>query len=101
MELFSVLRTLGALAVVLGLLAGALWLVRRYDLTLPGGMLGKFSGTAPVRRLALIERLPLDSRRSLVLVRRDDREHLVMIAPEGLLLLEALPLRVEQARGDA
>ncbi len=86
MDILSVLRTLGALATVLGLLAGALWVVRRYDIKLPAQFAG---GGGAARRLALVERLPLDGRRSVALIRRDDQEHLVLIAPEGLLLLDA------------
>lgn len=85
MDFLSLLRTLGALGVVLGMLAGALWAVRRFDIRLPGGIIG--GGSA--KRLTLVERLPIDGRRSLALIRKDDREHLVMIAPEGLLLLDA------------
>ena len=36
MELVALMRTLGSLAMVLGLLGGALWVVRRYDIQLPG-----------------------------------------------------------------
>ncbi len=86
MDILSVLRTLGALATVLGLLAGALWVVRRYDIKLPAQFAGAAGGT---RRLVLVERLSLDGRRSVALIRRDDQEHLVLIAPEGLLLLDA------------
>jgi flagellar protein FliO/FliZ len=86
MDILSVLRTLGALATVLGLLAGALWVVRRYDIKLPA----QFAGSrADARRLVLVERLPLDGRRSVALIRCDDQEHLVLIAPEGLLMLDA------------
>nr|WP_246350459.1 flagellar biosynthetic protein FliO [Sphingobium boeckii] len=81
------------MGIVLGLLAGALWAVRRYDITLAGGLMGKFMNAAPAKRLSLIERLPLDGRRSIALIRRDNREHLVLMAPEGVLLLEALPAR--------
>jgi flagellar biogenesis protein FliO len=77
---------MGALALVLGGLAGALWAVRRFDLRLPGRI-----GAAPrrERRLELVERITVDPRRSLVLVRRDGREHLLLIAPEGHLAIEA------------
>lgn len=89
MDFLSLLRTLGALGVVLGLLAGALWAVRRYDIKLPGGMIGGLMGTGTAqRRIELVERLPIDARRSVALIRRDNKEHLVMIAPEGLLMLE-------------
>ncbi|MCJ8158672.1 flagellar biosynthetic protein FliO [Sphingomonas sp. LaA6.9] len=90
MDFLSLLRTLGALGVVLGLLAGALWAVRRYDIKLPGGMIGGLIGAGTgTRRIELVERLPIDARRSVALIRRDNKEHLVMIAPEGLLMLEA------------
>lgn len=86
MTLLPLLRMFGALALVLGGLAGALWAVRRFDLRLPGRI-----GIAPrpERRLALVERLAVDPRRSLVLVRRDGREHLLLIAPEGHVVIEA------------
>jgi len=99
MDILSLLRTLGGLGIVLGLLWGVLWVVRRYDIKLPGRVT---AGTA--RRMELVERLPLDARRSLALIRRDGREHLILLAPEGPLLLEAgiirddADLAAEQAR---
>ncbi|EZP48697.1 flagellar biosynthetic protein FliO [Sphingomonas sp. RIT328] len=89
MELLSALRAIGALALILGLLSGALWAVRRYDIKLPAGW-AQPPGRA--RRLTLVERLALDGRRSVALIRCDEREHLVMIAPEGVVALgEAVP----------
>jgi len=84
MDILSVLRTLGALAVVLGLLGGALWVVRRYDIRLPT----RFMADGQTRRLAVVERLALDARRSVALIRCGEQEHLVLIAPEGLLALD-------------
>ena len=86
MTLLPLLRMFGALVLVLGGLAGALWAVRRFDLRLPGriGLAAR-----PERRLALVERLAVDPRRSLLLVRRDGREHLLLIAPEGHVVVEA------------
>lgn len=90
MDFLSLLRMIGALGIVLGLLAGALWAVRRYDIKLPGTLIGGLMGAnSAARRLELVERLPIDARRSVALIRRDNKEHLVMIAPEGLLMLEA------------
>lgn len=83
MDLLSLLRTMGALGVVLGLLAGALWAIRRYDIKLPGRV-----AAGAGRRVELIERLPLDARRSVALIRRDGREHLILIGPEGSVLVE-------------
>lgn len=102
METLSILRMLGGLGIVLGMLAGALWLVRRYDLKLPG----RLSGGAG-RRVELVEKLAIDSRRSVALIRRDGREHLILLAPEGPLVLESAIVRddidhaAEQVRKEA
>lgn len=82
-DVFSLLRATGALLTVLGILAAALWAVRRFNLVLPG------SGRSPERRLAVIERVSLDPRRSLALLRRDGVEHLILLAPEGHLVIES------------
>ncbi len=84
MGLLSVTRTLGGLGIVLGILWGALWLVRRYDIQLPGR-----TGMTRRSRLELVERLALDPRRSVALLRRDGKEHLILIAPEGHLVIES------------
>lgn len=84
MDILSLLRTLGGLATVLGLLAGALWIVRRYDIQLPG----RVSLARPTKRVAIVERVQLDQRRALVLVRRDDREHLFVLLPDRVAVLE-------------
>lgn len=83
MDILSLLRTLGALGIVLGMLAGALWAVRRYDVRLPGRI-----ATGSDRRLHLVERLAIDSRRAVALISRDGHEHLILIAPEGHLVIE-------------
>ncbi len=84
MDASALFRTLGALGLVLGLLFGALWLVRRMNLRVGGAL----SGSA-VRRLELIERTALDPKRSVALLRRDGREHLILLAPEGHLVIES------------
>ena len=91
MDMLSFLRMMGSLAVVLGLLVGALWLVRRYEIRLPQGLLSGLPARGQARRMALVERLSLDPRRSVALIRLDGREHMVLIAPEGVLALESLP----------
>ncbi|VXC32701.1 Flagellar biosynthetic protein FliO [Sphingomonas sp. 8AM] len=78
------LRAIGALSLVLGLLGGALWIVRRYDIHLPTQLFAARSGE---RRLVLVERLALDGRRAVMLIRCDDREHAVLVAPEGVVTL--------------
>ena len=80
----ALVRALGALFAVLGILCGALWAVRRFNIILPGAGAGR-----PDRRLAVVERLSLDPRRSIALLRRDGVEHLVLLAPEGHLVIES------------
>ncbi|WP_404479610.1 FliO/MopB family protein [Novosphingobium sp. BL-52-GroH] len=89
MDAWSLLRMLGALGIVLGGLAGALWCVRRYDLTLPRKWLERLGTAGPERRLQVVERLAIDQRRSVVLLRRDDTEFSVMIGPEGVVVLDS------------
>ena len=83
MDILSLLRTLGGLGIVLGLLAGGLWVVRRYDIRLPGRV-----GGGPARRLELVERLAVDAKRSVALIRRDGCEHLIFIDPSGAVVVE-------------
>jgi flagellar protein FliO/FliZ len=83
MDILSMLRTIGALGLVLGMLGSALWIVRRYDVKLPGRMSG--SGR---KRVELVERLAVDGKRSVALIRRDGCEHLILIGPEGNSTIE-------------
>jgi len=95
MTILALLRMFGALAIVLGLLAGSLWAVRRFNLRLPGRIGG---GGADDRRLAVVERLSVDQKRSLLLVRRDNVEHLVLMAPEGNVVLTAPRVEAPEMR---
>ena len=73
--------------------------VYQHHLTLVGivaaGVLGDVIGATIAYaigyygRIELIERLPLDARRSVALIRRDGREHLILVGPEGSVVLEA------------
>ena len=64
-----------AFAVVLALIGLSAWLVRRFSANRLGG--GNARGRQP--RLAVIDASPVDGRRRLVLIRRDNVEHLLMI----------------------
>lgn len=77
------LRFVLALLVVLGLIALFAWLAKRFRI-------GSFPGTTVGSgRLQVVESLAIDPRQRLVLVRRDDREHLLLIGPETGRLIEA------------
>jgi flagellar protein FliO/FliZ len=76
-------RFLFALALVVGLIVVVAFVARRLGL---GGRLAATGGRK--RRLAIVEVLPLDAKRRLVLVRRDAVEHLVLIGPESDVVVE-------------
>ena len=72
--------------VVLGLIAVVYWLVRRYS----SGGLGRI-GRGRVPRLAVIDAMAVDGRRRLVLVRRDNVEHLILIGgPSDIVVEQAI-----------
>ena len=75
-----------ALIFVIGLIALATALVRRFGL---GGALrlGQNVGRRG-RRLSVVEIAPIDARRRLVLVRRDDVEHLILLGANSEILIE-------------
>jgi flagellar protein FliO/FliZ len=83
MEMMSLLRAVLALILVLGLIGAAAWAVRRFG---PGGLFSARPSKA--RRLGVIETLAVDARHRLVLVRRDDREHLLLLGPAQSLVVE-------------
>jgi flagellar protein FliO/FliZ len=70
--------------VVLALLALAFWLVRRFA----GGRLGGGATRGRQPRLAVIDQATVDSRRRLVLVRRDNVEHLLIIGGPSDVVVE-------------
>jgi flagellar protein FliO/FliZ len=79
--------------VVLGLLALAFWLLRRFG----GG--GLVSGATRGRhsRLAVIDQATVDSRRRLVLIRRDTVEHLLIIGGPSDVVVEQNIVRAATA----
>ena len=94
MDFAEYLRFFIALGFVLVLIAGLAALVRRSGF---GGRLTTAPSAGSERRLALIEVRPLDAKRKLVLLRRDDREHLVLLGASGDLLIESgIPARVNK-----
>lgn len=86
MDLGEYFRFFLALGFVLLLIAGLAALVRRSGF---GSRLALSPAAGSERRLALVEVRPLDAKRKLVLLRRDDREHLVLLGIGGDLLIES------------
>lgn len=69
------LRFLFALLFVLGLIGGFALLAKRFGMGNQGPTLRR----GGPKRLAIIETMALDAKRRIVLVRRDDTEHLVLL----------------------
>jgi flagellar protein FliO/FliZ len=77
------LRSLLAFGVVVVLIGAAAWLGRRFG---AGGIM--MARGRRQRRLSVLEVLPLDNRRRLVLVRRDAVEHLLLIGGASDIIVE-------------
>jgi flagellar biogenesis protein FliO len=84
-----------AFAVVLGLIALTTWLVRRFGAARLGA--GAMRGRQP--RLAVIDAAAVDGRRRLVLIRRDNVEHLLIIGGPTDVVVEQNIVRAS-ARSD-
>ncbi len=83
MEFADYLRFAAALVFVLGLIGLCAMIAKRF------GLNGYGPGATTGKRLHLIERLPLDGRHHLVLVRRDTCEHLLVLGPSTPVVVEA------------
>src|SRR6201990_2340458 len=82
-----------AFIVVLALIGVAAWLVRRFATGRPGANTQR--GGMP--RLAVIDAAAVDGRRRLVLVRRDNVEHLLMIGGPTDVVVETNIVRAHNA----
>lgn len=86
-----------ALAFVLALILAAAWLFRRFG---RGRVNAPRRGSGSMRRLAVVEAVAIDTRRRMVLVRRDNREHLLILGPQGETVVET-GIRIPGADADA
>jgi len=84
MDISELARFLAALIFIVGLIGLCAFAAKRFNL-MPG-MTGFASGT---KRLALIEVKALDTKHRLLLIRRDDREHLVLIGGDQPVVVES------------
>ena len=88
MDALDYLRFLAALAATLGLLLLAAWGLRKYGHRL--GAIGLGGASAPARRrLEIVETLALGPRQRVVILRRDDAEHLLALSPDRATVIEA------------
>jgi flagellar protein FliO/FliZ len=86
---FDYPRFLLALIFVIGLIGLLTLLARRFGfgaIRLSPGFMGK--GRNGKSRISIVEATSIDARRRLVLIRRDDTEHLILIGANGELVVE-------------
>jgi hypothetical protein len=86
-----------AFVVVFALIGVTAWLIRRFG----SGALGGAGARGRAPRLAVIEAGAVDGRRKLVLIRRDNIEHLIMIGGPTDIVVEANIVRGQNARDAA
>src|ERR1700709_1824763 len=79
---------------VLALIGVAAWLVRRFA----GNRLGANTNRGRMPRMAVIDAAAVDGRRRLVLVRRDNIEHLLMIGGPTDIVVESNIVRAQAGR---
>ena len=86
-----------AFVIVLALIGAAAWLVRRFG----GSGMGTNANRGRMPRLAVIDAAAVDGRRRLVLVRRDNVEHLLMIGGPTDVVVEPNIVRSVPQRDQA
>jgi hypothetical protein len=90
-------RFLVAFVIVLALIGAAAWAVRRFGANRLGA--NAMRGRQP--RLAVIDAAAVDGRRRLVLIRRDNVEHLIMIGGPSDIVIEPSIVRASAAPREA
>lgn len=81
----AVMQSLLALAFVIALLVAFAYAIKKF------GLIARVTVDQEgeqKKRLNIVEILPVDAKRRLVLIRRDDKEHLIMLGAERDLLIE-------------
>lgn len=95
MSVVAYLRFAAALAVVLALIGALAWTARRF------GLSPRATGMGREKRLQIMEVASVDARRRLVLVRRDQVEHLLLLGHSQDLVVERNIPRAPAREGEA
>lgn len=82
MSLQDITYFLAALLFVLALMGGLALLLKKM------GIAGPALVTPNKRRLKVIENLAVDSRRRIILIKRDDKEHLLLLGQNNDIVIE-------------
>jgi flagellar protein FliO/FliZ len=95
MSVVVYLRFAAALAIVLALIGALAWAARRF------GLSPRATGTGREKRLQIMEVVSVDARRRLVLVRRDQVEHLLLLGHAQDVVVERNISRAPVSAGEA
>jgi flagellar protein FliO/FliZ len=82
----SIILALAAFLFAIALIALLVWAFKAFVMTGGRGAGGFLKGRD--RRLGIVETAPVDARRKLILIRRDDVEHLIMTGGPVDMLIE-------------
>jgi flagellar protein FliO/FliZ len=93
LEMPLYVRFIFAFLIVLGLIGVFVWIVRRFG----GERLGATTARGRQPRLAVIDAAAVDGRRRLILIRRDNVEHLLMIGGPTDVVIEPNIVRAAAA----
>ncbi len=97
MDITEVLRFVGALVFIVGLIGLCGFAARKYGL-----FTGGYTMPGAVKRLAIVETKPLDTKNRIVLIRRDGKEHLILLGAEQSLVIESgIDAPVEERKVEA
>ncbi|MBX3505876.1 MAG: flagellar biosynthetic protein FliO [Parvibaculum sp.] len=83
MDFSEIFRFVAALAFIIGLIGLCAMVAKRFGLA-PG-----ITSAGANRRVGIVEVRPVDAKHRLLLIRRDGKEHLVLIGGEHPLLIES------------
>ncbi len=84
MDFSEIFRFVAALAFIIGLIGLCAMAAKRLGFA-PGGA----ASNGSQRRLGIVEVKPVDAKHRLILIRRDGKEHLVLMGGEHALLIES------------
>lgn len=87
MEISDLLRFVSALVFVIGLIGACAWAARRF------GLMQDHARASQSGRLAIVESLSLDAKRKLVIIRHDNKEHVLMLGETDLVIEAGLPAK--------
>jgi flagellar protein FliO/FliZ len=93
LDLLDIARTVFALIATLALIVGAAYGARRLGMLQAGG--------AAPKRMRVTETLMIDTRRRMVIVRVDEREHVLLLGPTGDVVVEGMAAKEMPAAGES